>query len=155
MDKRQHEFEFSPQEIELFWGFVVCLFFYFVLFGYTDSHVYVEYFFHYIAESVVRAYNNNTALWNALAVFGFVRAGMLVPWTETIDMILRLHVRLIVVFPLLLLSCSVSFVYNIGHSYFAMFSPNGFILNPRWLDYPTPLQRCVEEVIEDEQLLDA
>ena len=127
--------------------------FYFCLLGYTGCHVYVEHFFHYIAASGVQAYNNNTALWNALAVFGFVRAGMLVPWTETIEMILRLHVRLIVVFPLLLLTCSVSFVYNIGHSYFAMFSPNGFILNPRWLDHPTPLQRCVEEVIEDEYRL--
>ena len=155
MDKRQQEFEFSPQENELFWGFVVCLFFYFVLFGYTDSHVYVEYFFHYIAESVVQAYNNNTALWNALAVFGFVRAGMLVPWTETIEMILRLHVRLIVIFPLLLLVCSLSFIYNIGHSYFSMFSPNGFIDNPRWDISQPPLQRCEEEVIEDEQGLDS
>ena len=155
MDKRQQEFEFSPQEIELFWGFGVCLFFYFVLFGYTDSIVYVEYFIHYISVSVVQAYNNNTALWNVLAVFGFVRAGMLVPWTEIIEMILRLHVRLIVVFPLLLLWCSLSFIYNIGHSYFSMFSPNGLIANPRCEFFQPPFQRCEEEVIEDETGFDA
>ena len=153
MGERQQEFEFSRQEIELFWGFVVCLFFYFVLFAYTNSHVYVEHFFHYIAVSSIQAYNNNTALWNALAVFGFVRAGMLVPWTETIEMILRLHVRLIVVFPLLLLMCSLDFIYNIGHSFFTMFARNGFISNPRWGDFRPPLQWCVDEVIEDEYRL--
>lgn len=140
------------QQNELAWGFIVCLFFYFYLLA-SGFHVYLNHFLHYISVSVVQAYNNNTALWNALAVFGFVRAGMLVPWTETIEMILRLHVRLIVIFPLLLLICSLSFVYNIGHSYFAMFSPNGFIVNPRWLDHPAPLQRCEEEGNEDEQRL--
>ena len=131
-------------------GFVVCIILYVGLLADFGYYVYLEYFLHYIAESVVQAYNNNTALWNALAVFGFVRAGMLVPWTETIEMILRLHIRLIVIFPLLLLICSLSFVYNIGHSFFAMFSPNGFIDNPRWDISQPPLQRCVEEVIEDE-----
>ena len=131
-------------------GFVVCIILYVGLFADFGYYVYLEYFLHYIAESVVQAYNNNTALWNALAVFGFVRAGMLVPWTETIEMILRLHIRLIVIFPLLLLICSLSFVYNIGHSFFAMFSPNGFIDNPRWDISQPPLQRCVEEVIVDE-----
>ena len=143
------------QEDEPYAGFFVCLFFYFTLFVFAGCHVYLEHFLHYIAVSSVQAYNNNTVLWNALAVFGFVRAGMLVPWFETIEMILRLHVRLLVVFPLLLLSCSVSFVYNIGHSYFAMFSPNGFIDNPRWDISQPPLQRCEEESNEHEQRLNS
>ena len=143
------------QQNELAWGVLVCLIFYFYLLAYTGCHVYVEHFFHYIAVSGIQAYNNNTALWNALAVFGFVRAGMLVPWTETIEMILRLHVRLIVIFPLLLLVCSLSFIYNIGHSYFVMFSPNGFIDNPRWDISQPPLQRCEEESNEHEQRLNS
>jgi len=133
------------QLCEPFFGFFLCLFGYSVLLVDFGYHVYLECFFHYIAVSGVQAYNNNTALWNALAVFGFVRAGMLVPWTETIEMILRLHVRLILVFPLVLLVCSLSFVYNIGHSYFAMFAPNGFIDNPRWDISQPPLQRWEEE----------
>ena len=143
---------------EPFLGFFVCIFLIALLadFGY---YVYLEYFFQYIGRSGVQAYNNNTALWNALAVFGFVRAGMLVPWTETIEMILRLHVRLIVIFPLLVLKCSLSFIYNIGHSYFSMFAPNGFFPNPRWEISEPPLRWCEEEdnfddEVEDMQTLD-
>jgi hypothetical protein len=144
MDERQQQNE------ELAWGVLVCLIFYFYLLAYTGFHVYLKYFLHYISVSGVQAYNNNTALWNALAVFGFVRAGMLVPWAETIEMILRLHVRLIVVFPLLVFTCSLNYLYNIGHCYFTMFSANGFIVNPRWSADLTPLQRREEEGNEHE-----
>jgi hypothetical protein len=143
------------QQQELGWGILVCLIFYFILFGYTGCHVYVGYFFHYIVLSGVQAYNNNTALWNALAVFGFVRAGMLVPWTGTIEMVVRLHWRLIVVFPLVVLKCSLSFIYNIGHSYFSMFAPNGFIPNPRREISEPPLRWCEEEDIQHDECLDA
>ena len=143
------------QKDEPYAGFMVCLLFYFILFVFAGCHVYLVHFLHYIAVSGVQAYNNNTALWNALAVFGFVRAGMLVPWTETIEMILRLHVRLIVIFPLLLLLCSLSFVYNIGHCSFTMFSPNGFIDNPRWNISQPPLQRCEKESNNHEQRLES
>ena len=135
--------------MEPFVGFVVCLFLISLL-GDSGYYDYLECFFQYVAGSGVQAYNNNTALWNALAVFGIIRAGMLVPWTDTIEMILRLHVRLILVFPLLLFMCSISFILNIGHCYFTMFASNGFSPNPRWGEFQPPLQRCVEEVTVDE-----
>ena len=78
---------------------------------------------------------------NIFALIGMIFTLQSLPWTDILGHICRLHVRLLVWFPLAVLVSILKCVIDIFHSYWCVFAPQSAIKNSGYKFLEHPMER--------------
>ena len=101
---------------EIACGLMIILFF---------SWYYAYVFFEFIVmfgPSVIRSIDTNSLFYNIVACYGMFKIIQKVPWLIFIEMFIRLHARLVIVLPLILVLSTICFILDLLHSSSVLFS---------------------------------
>ena len=74
------------------------------------------------APPVIHSIQTNPLLYNILACYGMFKIIQIVPWAIFIEMCIRLHARLVIVLPLILVMSTICFILDLLHSSVVLFS---------------------------------
>lgn len=78
---------------------------------------------------------------NVFAFIGMVFTLQFVPWVDLFEQICRLHFRLLIGFPWVVLLCFLKCILDIAHSYWCVFAPQSTMLNPDYKFLEHPMER--------------
>ena len=78
---------------------------------------------------------------NVFALIGMVFTLQYVPWIELFEQICRLHLRLLIGFPWVVLLCLLKCILDIAHSYWCVFAPQSTMVNPDYKFLEHPMER--------------
>ena len=71
---------------------------------------------------VIHSIQTNPLIYNILACYGMFKIIQIVPWAIFIEMFIRLHTRLVIVLPLILVMSTICFILDLLHLSFVLFS---------------------------------
>lgn len=71
---------------------------------------------------LIHSIQTNPLVYNILASYGMFKIIQIVPWAIFIEMYIRLHARLVIVLPLILVMSTICFILDLLHSSIVLFS---------------------------------
>lgn len=95
----------------------------------------------FIIEIVKSEVAKSSIIVNIFALIGIVFTVQFLPWKELFEQLCRLHLRLILVFPCVVLLSVIKCLIDIVHSYWCVFAPHSTLANPEYKLLEHPMER--------------